>query len=53
MAEFTEREELTLQKLIRMEIQGAKKLPWEDVDYINDLGLIYNKFSKDHWEHYV
>ncbi len=52
MAEFTEREELIMQKCIRQEIKSAKSLPFEDYDYINDLKIIYSKLGPDQWEGY-
>jgi hypothetical protein len=52
MTEYTDREELILQKLIRQEIRGAGELPHLDEEYVNDLKMIYNKMSQDHWEGY-
>ncbi len=52
MTEYTDREELILQKLIRNEIRAAEELPWLDLDYVEDLKTIYNKMSQDHWEGY-
>lgn len=49
---FSDREEMILQKLIRMEIREAEELPHLDIDYIEDLKTIYNKMSEDHWEGY-
>ena len=52
MTDYTPREELILQKLIRMEIRGAGELPHLDEEYINDLKTIYDKMSEDHWAGY-
>lgn len=51
---FTEREATVLQKLIRHEVDGARRLPHLDEDYVAVLKDLYFRIGggEDYWEDY-